>query len=96
MALCFSAIGCDAAVQELSKAVVSYLADLAFSLVLHICPPLFPFSIFVFSYVFPGRVRPCQRSAGDGLTGFALTLDFLLPSIQPTTSLRKLLEKKIF
>ena len=37
---------CD---KKASKAVVSYLADLAFSLVLHISPPLFPFSIFVFS-----------------------------------------------
>ena len=38
------------------------------------------FSLYLRSLFFPGRVRLCQRSAGDSPTGFALTLDFL-PSV---------------
>ena len=49
MALRFSVIGSDAAVQKVPRVVVSYLAYLAFKLVLQISPSLFPFSSFVFS-----------------------------------------------
>ena len=39
-----------------------------------------PFYLYFRCLFFPGRVRLCQRSAGDGPSGFALTLDFL-PSL---------------
>ena len=84
MTFCFSAIGNDAAVHELPKAAVPYFADLAFLLVLSISPSLFPFSSFVLSIFrcifFPGRLRLCQRSGGEGPTGFAIALEFL-PSL---------------
>ena len=40
------------------------------------------FSLYFRCLSFPRRVRLCQRSAVDGPTGFALTLDFL-PSFIP-------------
>ena len=87
MALCFSAIGCDAAVQELSKAVVSYLADLAFSLVLHISPPLFPFSFFVFS-MFAVSIFPRAGAAMSALSWwrpYRFCLNSRFPSFLPLT-----------